>query len=302
MSSSRNYIISNFYISQDSETYSVNSSVYGQKWFKEKYLVISEKSSSYVNHLVNNEIIDEVELFNSNHVKFKFNNEFWLFRIDHNDLAEAVLDNCVNGSKIKGPFTFVKIKDGYRLIRQESELYKQIVKRNERDSKSKIRSKFFNVGDIYVTPSGNRSVYLGKVNTYTSSAFKETFVKNKKLFYIIGHEESKRSDKRFSSLISFINGETISDNFTFDHNFEFKTNHSFVEKVDSVNIPSDFLQKIRDYFRESFKNKLIDHADDEWYMKSHVKWDYRFYCPLMNAALSNEKIDKFNFTLFLALA
>jgi hypothetical protein len=302
MSSSRNYILSNFYISQDNETYPVNSSVYGQKWSKEKYLSISEKSTSYVNYLVNNEIIDEVELFNSNHIKFKFNDQFWLYRIDYGDLAEAILDNCVNGSKIKGPFTFVKVKDCYRLIRQESELYKQIVKRNERDNKNKIKSKFFNVGDVYITPSGNRSIYLGKVNTYTATSLKETFVKNKKLFYIIGNEKSKRADERLLNLISFINGEDISDTFAFDHNFEFKTNHSFVEKVDSVNLPLDFLQKIRNYFRESFKNKLINHADDEWYMKTHIKWDYQFYCPLMNAAQVNEKIDKFNFTLFLALA
>ena len=288
-----------FFMQSQRDSFRVATGAYYENYFiVAKHLYLSQFNKNNNGTLVNNDPINEVRLINNNLAEFKYHGDNYVYHIESAEIADAIISGAVMpGSKIKGPFKFILRGRRFALVRESSHLYKSILLKDKRRGMSKIRSNDFKVGGIYTTPGDNRFIYLGKVNSYFSEDYnnmeKLTLKTKNKLFMRL----QKRSDFP-SSLKEFIESEDVGP-----YLFDFKRNHSFVEKVGDISVSDDVICLVRDLFKKKFKEKVIENTKDNWYVKHGLLYDYRSHCPLINMHDATEKdFKKFDISKYLIMA
>lgn len=254
-----------------------------------KSIVLYDPSGGNKNYLVKDNLpIEKVKLINGSAVML---DEETSVNIDADFIADAALNNCISpNGEIIGPFVFCKYKSNYSLVRVGSPLYQYVEERCKRAKMPKIKSKNFEIGGIYITPGGKKSIYLGSVNTTKwNSVNYSKYLKNKKLFF----QSYASEDLDFSN---FTFGDTITL-----WNFDFKQSHSFVEMIDHINIPEDFIFMLRNSVRKYLKDRIVESSKNKL-NKNTIEWEYRRLSPLVNAHRKGEKVDAFDISKYITLA
>jgi hypothetical protein len=234
--------------------------------------------------------IEKVKLINNNSVVI---GDEYACHIDSSFLSDIIINKSIcNNGEIAGPFVFCKYGKKYSLVRVGSGLYSEAIDSEKRKTLPKIKSKDFKIGGIYSTPGGKRAVYLGNFNTHRSGYGNSgKKIINNKLFY------------------QFYSHETVDlVNFDFDnyatYRFEFKTTHSFVEKVGETEISENFIQDLKKSAKRAIKKKMADWGEfAPKSMTRNIEWEHMRYSPLINLHSKDDKdFQKFDITKYLLLA
>lgn len=206
-------------------------------------------------------VTNNVPLSNLQIVKLLSGNKGVIYKVLINnylvDLQEDVLFDTIISSGIeaggtikKCQFIWGKVGSSLKLIRVGSNLYYDLLDSNKKKTLPKIKNSQLEIGGIYRTRNGTTRVFLDKVNTVKYKhdyiiPFKYENILNNGLMLFC---EIPRYGKK-NNLKQFIDFQ-LSDWSNLDSlYFSMTTNNSFVEKIGTVNLPDNFINTIRTYYK-----------------------------------------------------
>jgi hypothetical protein len=214
---------------------------------------------------VDNTPIKNIKLLTQNSVLI---NDKYFVNIDDGVLVETILKVGINaGGVLNGEFVWVKQKNHLMLARVGSNLHETIKNYQDKSKESIVPKKNFDVGGIYKDAKGNKAVFLGFVCTTKYGEIRSTPIKygsvdpNHKNF----NYTKKKVKKAFcfyklSKYYSF--DQNIEEMLELDktYNFAITVTHKFIEKTDSVELPENIIQLLRNRAAKKLKEYVAQFA------------------------------------------
>ncbi len=160
----------------------------------------------------------------------------------HDDvLMECIMDDGIKPSGIlTGAYIWAKLGSSMKIVKVGSSIYNALTRSTNRKKLPKIDNKDLKAGNVYMTRSGRRYIYMGHVNTIYMS-FKDSISDLKKsqylkriLLYRINNYNTSSQEQIDLSLQS----NNLSQ-------LELTTNTNFVEKLEQLNIDKDIISTLR---------------------------------------------------------
>lgn len=195
--------------------------------------------------------------------------------IDYDFVMDILTNAKVNTGKVDGKFIWASVGNKIKLVRIGSNLYKQILDSDRRSKLPKIKTRNFEIGTVYSTPTGIKELYLGKINTKAmvySYATKKKEIKtitNRHLFY------------RLNNKIQF--GDEINLEEVNRYDLSLRQTHSFVEAVSKITVEKEIISKIRDAFIKKLKETILANtANGANNARSWIESEYRMYHELIH--------------------
>lgn len=187
------------------------------------------------------------------------------------DLREDVLMDTIlqtgiaPGGVLQGEYIWAKVGSQMKLILIGSKLYNSIVEFSSKNNIKPIVKNDLEIGGVYQDKRKNKAVFIGYVNTtvlllkddkqpffnrkFTNFDFKLKPIKKGMLFYEIPYYYSFK--KSIDSIKKYEDSE---------HNFKIKRSHTYIEKVDQVEIPDDLVFLLRQTCLDKIKNNILEYT------------------------------------------
>ncbi len=215
---------------------------------------------------IDNKVISNLKLLSISYkigggISYKVKSDDYLFCFRTEEMMEAILETGIKPQgNFPGSYIWAKIYGVPRLIRTGSEVHAKILKYQQRSTLKPISKSKLEVGGVYKSKNGNRSVFLGYIDSiylalphdFWSSSKKEviadyTNVAYKKmlLFYSLGKKEAAID----------IGINTFKDKLLYYVNAQ--QTHSFIEKLESVNVESSVISDIRSLAIQQVADELM---------------------------------------------
>lgn len=148
-------------------------------------------------------------------------------------MVDAMLANGIQpGGILNGKFIWVKQGANTKLCRVDSELYKMIKEYQDRSSIKTIGKGDLEVGGVYATKRGDQGIFIGYVDTVDG---KGVLQKKQMLFC---------NFNQYEKLNTLAKNIANKNNY---YNIDIKKSHSYIEKVNQVDIPENSISKIQKY-------------------------------------------------------
>lgn len=225
-----------------------------------------------------NKPITNVELLSSNQVKIDNKFSCWV----DGEFIFDVAYNCINNNgKLNGSFIFASIGGDVKLLRVGSALHKCVVESDRRRKSPKIKKNDFEVGGVYATPSGNLGLFLGHVDTYEH--YNKKVLKKHSLFF-----------QGFRKAPTKISLDQFNKNV---YSLSLKKSTVFTEKVDSLTIPSSFIEDLKKQFIQNLKTEMAEYsnrqsANANRHTNSWFNYLMRKYCPYINMVKTGQQLSQ----------
>src|SRR5579885_752415 len=212
------------------------------------------------------------------------------------DLREDVLMDVIlkagieKNGVLQGEYVWAKMNSQMKIVRVGSELHRLIVEFDSKKDIKPVGKKDLEIGGVYQDRKKNRAIFLGYVNTVTFKApddgvprwrrdkkdvakfdFKKTPMKKAMLFYTFSHHEKLADVKK---------NMTKKDNH---YHFSIRKTHTYIEKIDQVEIKADFIEKLRNKARDEAKQRILEYTGhkepeknyqriDSWGLEDHIEY------------------------------
>jgi hypothetical protein len=218
-------------------------------------------------------------------------------------LLEALLNDGVEpGGILKGEFVWARLGSNLKLIKVGSAIYNDIIKYQNKKNLKPLQKNVFEVGGIYQTSRGDKSIFLGLADTTSFSHyiannfnFKQHCLKKGYIFYNLDDEEDP--------------GSILDENYLKKEIAKcyFKSNHKLIEKIDQIKIDYDVISTVRDAAIKKIKNQLVDYVNRKNItnnspniMASYLEYSIVYYSKLLNMYPTNTKaVEPFNIKKYL---
>ena len=227
----------------------------------------------YIDHKINKKVIPNTPIKN-----IRFLSSFWapsksfkvlidnhVVNLKQDILIDTILkEGIAPGGILQGEFIWAKVRGEIQLVKIGSELHKRILNYEDRRKLKPIRKNDFQVGGIYQTKSNYKSVFLGYVNTVkygnikkiiinssASSSFEHKKINKGLFFYDLWDDGDPHRDDMLSALTES----------TQVFRFSVKISHSFIEKIDEIDVPKDFIKNIRSVAIKFVKNQIVEYSN-----------------------------------------
>lgn len=182
-------------------------------------------------------------------------------------LMDTLLQSGVDvGGVLKGEYVWAKMTSNMKLVRVGSELHRLIVEFDSKKDIKPVSKNDLEVGGVYQDRKKNKAIFIGYVNTvaYISLSnkqawqrygekptfdFKESKIKKAMLFYDLYNFE--KMEKQIQSL---------QDQSYQVYRFKIKKSHTYIEKVDQINISVDIIGFIRNSACSKIKDQILEYT------------------------------------------
>lgn len=180
------------------------------------------------------------------------------------DLREEVLMDVLlqvgvkPGGILQGEYVWAKMSSQMKLVRVGSELHRLIVEFDSKKDIKPILKKSLEVGGIYQNRKKQRAVFLGYANTVTYRTTRQYYEKTSDFKF---QATPKRKLMMFHQLYDFEPLQAQLSkimNIKTYYAFHLQTTHNYLEKIDQIDVPDDFISKVRDVAISSVKNKILE--------------------------------------------
>ncbi len=229
-----------------------------------------------------NDSITNVKLISNHYVII--DDEYTCY-VDDDFVFDVAYHSLNNNGKLSGEFKFCKIGSDLKLLRVDGPVYNQVLDSSARRTAPKLKKKDFEVGGVYATLSGSRSIFLGKIDTYkyfgftndTDKLYSKDPIKNNLLFYDL---HTWRSFDNFD--ISTI---------TEPNALSLKKSTSFIEKVGTVDVSTGGIDILKKNLIQALKKSIVSYSQNNSYQRTNwFHYLVRRYAPFINMVESGQKI------------
>jgi hypothetical protein len=229
---------------------------------------------------VDNKPISGVKILSVSSYAVRVYYEKHVFEIGHEILMDALMHSGASvGAELNGDFIWVKMHGKMKLIKANSKMHKEITDYNNRSKLKVISKRMLKPGTIYQDKRKNQSLFVGYVDTtqyistYQSLNYdqrnKQTitfdYINDKKSKHMLFLDISKYD--RIVGLMDKIN------NFDVNY-FSIKKTHNFIEEVNSVNLPDNYIDAVRKNYIKVMRECLVNYSNNN-YEKPLYHWDNR---------------------------
>lgn len=255
-----------------------------------------------------NKPIKNVKIFSisrkySSGFQYKILIKDYLLDVKEDVLLDALIKEGATNGILNGEYIWAKIGTNTKLVRIGSELYNMILLFQSKKNLKPIPKKELQVGGVYQNIKGEMSVYLGSVNTTRLYSNNKKFKFNQKLV---------KNHMLFCNPYTMDNSKKIKKEFLFspeNYKFLIKKNHSLIEKVDYIDLPTDIIDKVRKIFIKKMKNNVVEYNNKIMYSGSsypvmnsnYLEYLYYNMSKLLNLYKTGSKpVDIFDINKYLA--
>ncbi|CAM6004250.1 unnamed protein product [Sphagnum balticum] len=198
-------------------------------------------------------------------------------------LMDTLLKTGVDaGGILRGEYVWAKMGSQMRLVRVDSELHKLITEFESKKDIKPVGKNDLEVGGVYQDRKKNQAIFVGYVNTCTFKPetaepnyydkekkvcdfkYKKTFIKKGLLFFKVPFHEKKVAawtKKMFNKDESYW--------------FEIKKSHTYIEKVDQIELPKNMVERLREKALKEIKDDIMEytgHKVPEKNVPRHNSW------------------------------
>lgn len=196
------------------------------------------------------------------------------------DLREDVLMDTLlqvgvkPGGVLQGEYVWAKMNSQMKLVRVGSELHRLIVEFESKKDIKPVGKKDLEIGGIYQDRKKNKVIFLGYVNTVkyevdgNPSAVKDPnfkfhtkSIKKAMIFYSIYTHE--KLDNQIEKMLKIENS----------YSFNIKKSHTYIEKVDQLDLPEGLIAKLRDKAIAEIKQDILEFTGYKPPKRNYAKID-----------------------------
>lgn len=205
----------------------------------------------------------------------------YYFDIREDVIFDAMINKGIKkGGILSGDYLWGQIGSQMKLVRNNSELHKALIRGTKRKALSYLPNKELEAGGVYQDKAGKNYVYMGEVKT---------------LFLPYDQPTEKLAELLYQKRILIYIGQLdLSQKLTFEttivnhpllaSQFAFAQSHAFVQKIDQIELSKDIITKLR---KVSLKKVLLDlKRDNEKSLRNHLS----FHSGMSHMHEANEEL------------
>lgn len=170
------------------------------------------------------------------------------------------------GGVLQGEYVWAKMGSQMKLVRIGSELHRLIVEFDSKKDIKPVGKGDLEIGGVYQDRKKNKAIFVGYVNTVV---FKEKSGKDRWAKRNSGEKvdfEFKKSAKRKAMLFYHVYDHKGIENsvkkmLSYDNSYHYKiqNSHTYIEKINNVEIPIDVVDKLRNKTRSEMKQDILEY-------------------------------------------
>jgi hypothetical protein len=186
------------------------------------------------------------------------------------DLREDVMmDTLLNvgikaGGILQGEYIWAKLGSQMKLVRVGSTLHTLILEFESKKAMKPIGKNDLVVGGVYQDRHKSKAIFIDWVNTSTFKS--EDYRSNNKASFNFKTTPLKKA-MLFFEFYSYEKLDKFDNKFTHEDNssrFNIKKTHSYVEKIDQIELPKRIVETLRDRQVKRVKSCILNYSSKQW--------------------------------------